>query len=305
MIIHGVEVEDTYAEGFKGVYARFMITAGNFKYLRRAVENIQALPSVVIGRAEGGVEKYLKPNQTIDGRVGSIVQVWGVFDDKNPDKSLRKFEKELSYRIRQGVLVVPTTSIFNALNSDKKIDMMGSVGHYGDGYEYEDIVYDRRVIKIPIMMDEFLIERYLGYGFGVAGISLWFFCKDLNSALRISEKALRAVRKVEGVVTPFKVCSAGSKPETKYPEIGPTTNHPYCPTLRERLGIESRVPANVNSIPEIVINGVNVDVIEKALAKAIKSVLNMDGLVKISAANYGGKLGQYRIYLREVIERYL
>ena len=303
-MIDNVEIEDTYAEAFKGIYVRFIITADNLKHLRRAAQHISALPSIVIGRTEGGVERYLKPSETPDGRVGVLVQVWGAYDEKNPEKSIQKFEKELSYRIRQGVLVVPTTRIFNALNSPYRLDMMERVGHCGDGYEEEDVMCGRKVIKIPIMMGEFIIERYLNYNFGVAGVGLWYFCKDVESAIKVSEKALKAIKTVEGVITPFNVCSAGSKPETKFPEIGPTTNHPYCPTLKEKLGSESKVPPNVNSIPEIVINGINVDVVMKAIAKGIRAVIGMDGLVKISAANYEGKLGQFKIYLREVLSKY-
>jgi formylmethanofuran--tetrahydromethanopterin N-formyltransferase len=125
-------------------------------------------------------------------------------------------------------------------------------------------------------------------------------CRDEDSALKAGDKALEAIHTVEGVVTPFDICSAGSKPETNYPEIGPTTNHPYCPSLKGKIP-DSKVPDGVNSIPEIVINGVSLDAVKKAMKEAINAVRDMNGVVKISAGNYGGKLGKHRIYLRELL----
>jgi len=292
------EVEDTFAEAFDGLFCRILITAKDEKRLRRAAYGSTALPMVVVGRAEGGVEKWLSRNQTLDRRIGALVQFWGGIDESKPfEASLKRFVKEVSYRIRQEILVEPTTCVFNALNSTTKFDVMDSVGHCGDGYEWEEDYVGRRVINIPIMMPSFRIERYLGYGVGVSGGNLWLMSQDENSALKAGDKALEAIHKVEGVVTPFDICSAGSKPETKYPEIGPTTNHPYCPSLKDKIP-DSKVTDGVNSIPEIVINGVTLDAVKEAMRAGINAVKDMSGVIRISAGNYGGKLGKHKIYLK-------
>jgi len=295
------EIEDTYAEAYDGLFCRIMITAKDEKLLKRAAYGSTALPMGVVGRGEGGVEKWLTPTETPDRRVGAVVQFWGGISESKPfEASLRKFFKEVSYRIRQEILVEPTTCVFNALDSDTRFDVMDSIGHCGDGYEWEEEYAGRRVINIPIMMPGFRIERYLGYGIGVSGGNIWLMCRDEDSALKAGDKALQAIHKVEGVVTPFDICSAGSKPETKFPEIGPTTNHPYCPSLRGKVP-DSKVPRGVNSIPEIVINGVSLSAVKKAMSAAIKATKSMDGVVRISAGNYGGKLGKHRIFLRELL----
>ncbi len=296
------EIEDTYAEAFDGLFCRILITAKDEKRLKRAAYGCTALPMVVVGRTEGGVEKWLSKAETPDKRLGSIVQFWGAINESKPfNVSLKKFIKEVSYRIRQEILVEPTTSVLNALDSDKKFDVMDSIGHCGDGYEWEEEYHGRHVINIPLMMSGFRIERYLGYGIGVSGGNLWLLCKDENSALEAGDKALEAIHGVEGVVTPFDVCSAGSKPETHYPEIGPTTNHLYCPTLKNKIP-DSKVPEGVNSIPEIVINGMSLEAVKKAMKAAIYAVKDSDGVLRISAGNYGGKLGKHKIYLRELVE---
>jgi len=295
------EIENTYAEAFDGLYCRIIITAKDENRLKRAAYGCTALPMVVVGRTEGGIEKWLNPKQTPDKRLGAIVQLWGTVDESKPlGISLKKFGKEISYRIRQEILVEPTTCVFNALNSDMKIDTMGMVGHCGDGYEWEEEYHGRKVINIPLMMPGFRIERYLGYGIGVSGGNVWLMCRDEDSALKAGDKVLEAIHKVVGVITPFDICSAGSKPETNYPEIGPTTNHLYCPSLKGNLP-NSKVPDGVNSIPEIVINGVSLAAVKKAMKVTIDAVKDMNGVVKISAGNYGGKLGKHRIYLRELL----
>jgi formylmethanofuran--tetrahydromethanopterin N-formyltransferase len=297
-----VEIEDTYAEAFTGIFCRVIITADDARTLRSAAEDSTATPSVVIGRVEGGVEKWLSEKETPDQRKGAILQFWGETNRKTSlADSLKRFETELSYRIRQDILVKPFTAVFDALpNAEGKMDMMTRVGHCGDGYEWIEKRYGREVIVVPIMVPDFIIERYLGYAHGVMGANFWVMCKTKRALKKAGEKALEAIHKVSGVVTPFDVCSAGSKPETRFPWIGPTTNHPYSPSLKQRLGKASMVPEQVRYIPEIVINGISMQAVKEAIKAGIEAVLNVDGVVRISAGNYDGKLGEFKIYLREL-----
>jgi formylmethanofuran--tetrahydromethanopterin N-formyltransferase len=112
---------------------------------------------------------------------------------------------------------------------------------------------------------------------------------------------LRAINKLYGAVTTFDICSAGSKPETHYPQIGPTTNHQYCPSLKAKLGKDSKVPDSVGYIAEIVYNGISMNAVKEATKVGIKAVLDVEGVVRVSAGNYGGKLGEYKIPLREIL----
>jgi formylmethanofuran--tetrahydromethanopterin N-formyltransferase len=296
------EIEDTYAEAFDGIVSRVVVTADHKEVLEKAAEDVTATPSIVIGRIEGGIEKWLDKQETPDGRNGAILQFWGGIDENKPvEESVKRFETELSFRIRQDILVKPFTAVFDALpKADGKMGMMERVGHCGDGFEWEEQRYGRNMIVVPLMVSNFLIERELGYARGVMGANFWFMCKTKRAVMEGGRKALDAIHQVPGVITPFDVCSAGSKPETKFPLIGPTTNHPYCPTLKERLGEESKVPEGVNYIPEIVINGVSLEAVKEAMKAGIRSASKVDGVVRISAGNYGGKLGKHRIYLREL-----
>jgi len=290
-----MEVEDTYCEAFEGIYTRLIVTAKYRYLLEKAVKSATALPSTVFGESEAGVERWLSPKETPDGRIGAIIQIWVPKTKKFIDILMR----EMGKRIRQGILVVPTTRVFNACEGEK-IDVEINVGRCGDGYEWFEKRWGKEVIVVPIMFGEFVIERYICYNEGVAGGNLWFFCRDEESALEVGERAVEALKDVEGIITPFDVCSAGSKPETKFPEIGPTTNHPYCPILRDKIP-DSKVPKGVRSIPEIVINGISLNAVKRAMKICIEVGMDVDGVVKISAGNYGGKLGKYKIYLKELI----
>jgi formylmethanofuran--tetrahydromethanopterin N-formyltransferase len=298
-------IEDTFAEAFDGIYCRTIVTADDKNTLKRAAEDASATPSGVIGRLDNGIERWLTEKETPDKRKGAILQFWKGLDREKPiEDTIKRFEKELSYRIRQDILVKPFTDVFDALSvkPEGKIDMMERVGHCGDGFEWEKRVYGRPMIVVPLMVPDFLMERYIGYARGIAGGNFWIMCKTKTAVMNAGRVALEAINRVEGVITPFHVCSAGSKTETKFPLIGPTTNHPYCPSLKDKLAGISKVPRNVNYIPEIVINGISTDAVKEAMKVGIAAALTVDGVVRISAGNYAGRLGDHKIHLRELFQ---
>lgn len=294
-------VENTYCEAFEGLVVQLMVTAQDQEFLNRAANAFTALPSTVFGDAEGGIVRWLSEKDTIDGRLGAIVQLWVTGTGK---KSQAKFYDQLGRRMRQGILVVPTTAVFDSYPNkiETKFNMMNNVGHCGDGYEEIIEKFGRNLISVPIMMGyDFLIEQELSYAKGVMGGNLWLFCDSVNSGIKIGREAVKIIAEIDNVCTTFDVCSAGSKPETNFPEIGPSTNHPFCPTLKDKLSLEEfKVPEGVKSIPEIVFNGIDIDSIKEAMSKSIQGIIDMEGLIKISSGNYGGKLGKFKIYLREL-----
>ncbi len=299
-----MEIVDTYCEAFEGLVVQLMVTAQDAKFLNRATNAFTALPSTVFGDAEGGIVRWLSEKETIDGRFGAIVQLWVNGTDK---KAIAKFYEQLGRRIRQGILIVPTTAVFDYYpgNTEFKFNMMNNVGHCGDGYEWIVERFNRKLINVPIMMGhDFLIEEDISYTKGVMGGNLWLFCDSIESGIKVGREGVKILAELDDVCTTFDVCSAGSKPvppDAKYPEIGPSTNHPFCPTLKEKLSSdEFQVPAGVKSIPELVFNGLQLDTVKLAMQRTIEGISALDGLLKISAGNYGGKLGKFKIYLREL-----
>lgn len=133
------------------------------------------------------------------------------------------------------------------------------------------------------------------------GGNFWYMCRTKKAVLKAGRKALKAISNIEGVITPFDICSAGSKPETSFPQIGPTTNHFYCPSLKAKIGSESKVPKGVRYIPEIVINGLTLKAVKEAIKAGAEAASSVNGVVRISAGNYGGKLGVHKIFLKELL----
>ncbi|HUU78020.1 MAG TPA: formylmethanofuran--tetrahydromethanopterin N-formyltransferase [candidate division Zixibacteria bacterium] len=304
MMLNGVEVEDTYCEAFEGIVSRLLVTLRDEQLMQYTAAQCSALPSIVVGRTEAGVERWVRGDETPDNNHGFILQVWGELDPENPEKSLKKFYKELGLRIRQGILVIPTTTVFNYLDSEEKFDLMENVGYCGDVYQNDVELYDRNMIKIPLMMGDWFIERKVGYQMGVSGGNLWFMCDSEKTALKAGKRVLNALYPMKNIITPFAICSAGSKTVydgQPHPEIGPTTNHSYCPTLREQIE-DSKVPEGVTSIPEIVINGLTMEDVRDAMKIAMKEVIKVKGVLKISAGNFGGTLGKHKITLRSLWE---
>jgi formylmethanofuran--tetrahydromethanopterin N-formyltransferase len=198
------------------------------------------------------------------------------------------------------VLTCPTTACFNVLPSEEKWFPLGrKVSYFGDGYQFKTERHGRRVRVIPILSGEFVIERRCGFADGLMGGNLWFFGATVDAALEAAKLAAAAASQTPGVILPFPggIASSGSKAGSKYKFAIASTFAEYCPTLRNKPGVESRLPEGVVSVQEIVINGDGLQSIIAATQAAIEASKNVDGLLTISAGNYNGRLGKSFIYL--------
>jgi formylmethanofuran--tetrahydromethanopterin N-formyltransferase len=202
-------------------------------------------------------------------------------------------------RISQNVLTCPTTACFNLLDTDPYFKLGRKIAFFGDGWQFRDERFGRKVWVIPILGGEFCLDRRFGFADGLMGGNLWFLGKDLDAALLAAEKGQAAAAKEPGVILPFPggIAASGSKAGSRYKFSIASTYEKFCPTLREKLGAESGVPDGVGSIMEIIINGRDLASIVRATQAAIAAAVETPGLVRISAGNYGGRLGKSFIYL--------
>jgi len=197
------------------------------------------------------------------------------------------------------VLTCPTTACFNMLDSETYFRLGRKIAFFGDGFQFRDVRHGRKVWMIPILGGEFAIERRFGYLDGLMGGNLWFMGRDLDAALQAAERGTAAVQATPGVIMPFPggIAASGSKAGSRYKFAIASTYEAFCPTLRDKLGEQSRVPEGVGSIMEIIINGRDLATIAQATHAAIAAAVDTPGLVKISAGNYGGRLGKSFVYL--------
>lgn len=295
-------VDDTYAEAFRSIYAEVLITARDRTWLQHACNAATGhASSSIFCDCEAGVDRFVGPGgdesfDTPDGRPGAIVQFHVPRFKKDREKLL---EKVLLHRLSQNVLTCPTTACFNLLDTDPYFKLGRKLSFFGDGYQVRDDRFGRKVWVIPTMGGEFVIDRRFGFKDGVMGGNLWFFADSVDSSLAAAEAGVRALDLVPGTIAPFPggIASSGSKAGSSYSFLFASTNHPFCPTLRNKLREQSQVPENVASIMEIIINGRDLKTVFEATQAIIRATVNSPGLSRISAGNYGGRLGKSFVYL--------
>lgn len=299
------ELDDTYAEAFRSIYAEVLITARDQTWLQHAVNACTGnASSTILCDCEAGLDRFVGPGssdqsgfQTPDGRPGAIVQFHVPRFRKDRVQAL---EKSLLVRISQNVLTCPTTSCFNLISTEDQYFKLGKkLAYFGDGYQFRSQRYGRDVWVVPILGGEFFLDRRFGYRDGLMGGNLWYMGESLDAALLATEKGVAAAQAVPNVIMPFPggIAASGSKAGSKYSFSIASTYENYCPTLREQLGDQCRLPEGVHSVMEIIFNGQDLPSIQAATQAAIKASLDSPGLIKISAGNYGGRLGKSFIYL--------
>jgi len=276
---------------------RVLITADNEKWALTAARDATGFAaSIIMSPAEAGVEGVMASDETPDGRVGALIQIY--------HRTRSELKAQMILRIGQCVMTCPTTAAFDALPEAKRRLKVGrSLRLFGDGFQKRDEMGGRRVWRIPVMEGEFIVEDRFGATEAIAGGNLLIMAESRGAGLQAAETASSAIlQKVEKVILPFPggICRSGSKAGSMKYKLRASTNHPFCPKLK-KIVADSQVPENANSIYEIVVNGLNLDVVKGAMAEGIRAAVKTPGVVKISAANFGGKLGPYQASLKEVL----
>lgn len=293
-----VRIENTYAEAFRSIYAEVLITAKNKFWLDQAVMAATGhASSTIMCDCEAGLDHYVDPQDSPDGRMGAVCQFHVPRFIKNRERHL---EKVLIARLSQNVLTCPTATVFNHLQSDTFFKLGKKIAYFGDGHQFRDVRNQLPVWVIPIMGGEFVLSRRFGYKDGIMGGNLWFMGHTQDFAIDAAYTAAKAADATLGVVTTFPggVAASASKAGSKYPFLFASTYEDFCPTLRTKLGVQSKVPDGVTSIMEIIINGQDLETVTKATHNALDATCHLDGLELITAGNYGGRLGKSFIHLR-------
>ncbi|MCZ3366110.1 formylmethanofuran--tetrahydromethanopterin N-formyltransferase [Methanobacterium veterum] len=296
MEINGVEIEDTFAEAFGIQVSRILVTAATKKLAKIAATEATGYGTSVIGcPAEAGIDCYVPPEETPDGRPGYMIMICNM--------SKKKLDHELLERVGMCLLTAATTAAFDALDdADEKLNVGFKLKFFGDGFEKELNIDGRTVYSVPIMSGDFLVEGEFGIKSGIAGGNFFIMGDSQSSALIAAEAAVDAIGAVEGAITPFPggVVASGSKVgSNKYKFLGASTNEKMCVTLKNEVE-DSDIPADVNGVYEIVIDGASEEAVKEAMKVGITAATKVPGVLKISAGNFGGNLGTCNIKLHEI-----
>lgn len=298
MELNGVEIEDTFAEAFDMQVARILMTADTATWAKNCAQSAAGFATSVIEcKVEAGIDRIIPKTETPDKRPG-ITLLFAALKSKDLAKQLRK-------RTGQCILTCPTSAVFNALdNAEEWVDVGDQLRYFGDGFEDRKRIGEKLLLwRIPVIEGEFIIEEKFGIKKGVGGGNLILMGKTPKSTLKATEAAVDAIYEVDGCVAPFPggICRSGSQVGSKYDFLKASTNVKLCPTLREQIP-DSLVPPNVNSVLEIVLNGMSKNAVQDGMRAALHAAAKVPGLVCVTAANFGGKLGQHKLHLKSIID---
>ena len=294
MKIHGAGILDTYAEAFPAWVSRILITAERREWAYRAAREASGFATSKIGcPCEAGIEEAVPPEETPDGRPGVSILLFG---------EKKQMKVHVASRVSQCILPVPTCSAFDGF-PDAESRFYTRMHYFGDSYEERCTVGGRRCWKIPTMEGEYVGEERFGTVKGIAGGNFLVMGKDRGSALFAAEAAAQAIAGMKGVASTFPggIVASGSKVgcrNYRFP-MPASTNHPWCPTLKGRIR-DSLVPEGVQSIYELVINGVDEGSVRHAMRRGIEAATGTGKVLYIGASNFGGKLGQYQFRLLDL-----
>jgi formylmethanofuran--tetrahydromethanopterin N-formyltransferase len=295
---NGVRIVDTFAEAFDMRAARVVITAATPGWARTAAQSMAGFATSVIGcKVEAGIEAELPPGETSDGRPGVSVLLFAF--------NAEGLASRLVDRVGQTVLTCPTTACFDGLpEASERVTVGGVLRHFGDRLQSSKFLDGRRFWRIPVMEGEFLVEEAFGVQGAIGGGNFLILGSDPGAVLAAAEAAVEAMRKVPRAILPFPggIVRSGSKVGARrYKNMVASTNDAYCPTVRGRVGVASALPDGVNSVLEIVVDGLDRPAIERALGVGIKAACR-PGVIEISAGNYGGRLGKHHFSLHALLE---
>lgn len=297
MQIHNVAIDDTFAEAFDMKVTRLVLTAGDRQWVSEAAAAMTGFgTSVIACGVEIAVAEELSAEQTPDGRPGVAILAFAV--------SGKELEKQIPRRAGQCVLTCPTTALFSGMEGEKQIPLGNHLRFYGDGYQLSKSLRGRRYWRIPVMDGEFLCEASVGRGEGVGGGNFLMIGTSIEVVSRACRAATRAIAGLPQVITPFAggATRSGSKVGSKYASMIASTNEAFCPSLRGVVA--SQLREQEHAVLEIVIDGLTSSDVAAAMRVGIHAACKEaggDGLLRITAGNYGGKLGRHHFHLQQVL----
>lgn len=295
MKIRGVFIEDTFAEAFTMRSARLIITARSTRWVREAALKLTGFATSVIGcKCEAGIERELTEAETPDGRPGVSILLMVMSKDE--------LAKRLIERVGQTILTCPTTACYDGLpEAPDRLKVGSALRYFGDGFPASKVIGGQRFWRIPVMEGEFLVSETFGMVKCIGGGNFLILAEDADKALASAEAAVDAMHGMPGIILPFPggVVRSGSKVGSKTSKtMIASTNDAYCPTLRAVT--KTALPETVNSVLEIVVNGLDAAAVSASMRAGIEAACR-PGVVSITAGNYGGKLGPFHFHLRRIL----
>ncbi|CAN5476835.1 formylmethanofuran--tetrahydromethanopterin N-formyltransferase [soil metagenome] len=298
VVRNGVTIDDTFAEAFPMKATRLVITAHNLTWAHHAAASLTGFATSVIAcGCEAGIERELSAEETPDGRPGLSVLIFSM--------SGKELAKQVERRVGQCVLTCPTTAVYAGIAEGEAIALGKNLRFFGDGWQISKVIAGVRYWRVPVMDGEFVAQETTAVVKCVGGGNLLLLCTDTDSALAVAEAAVAAMKKLPNVIMPFPggVVRSGSKVGSKYAALSASTNDAFCPSLFG-LAAKSELTEATRCVMEIVIDGLTEADVGEAMRVGMEAGIAIGaagGLLRISAGNYGGKLGPFHFHLQKLL----
>ncbi len=295
---NGVVVDDTFAEAFTMKATRIVVTAHELTWARHAaVAATGFATSVIACGCEAGIERELSADETPDGRPGFALLLFSM--------SGKELAKQIERRVGQCVLTCPTTAVFAGITEGEAVALGKNLRFFGDGWQLSKVIAGVRYWRVPVMDGEFVAQETTAVVKAVGGGNFLMLARDTESALRVAEAAVDAMRALANVIMPFPggVVRSGSKVGSKYAALNASTNEAFCPSLCG-LVAESEITPETRCVLEIVVDGLTEADVSAAMRAGMRACIAIGpagGLLRLSAGNYGGKLGPHHFHLHRVL----
>ncbi|TXC65767.1 formylmethanofuran--tetrahydromethanopterin N-formyltransferase [Piscinibacter aquaticus] len=298
LIRNGVTIDQTFAEAFPMKATRLVITAHTLEWARHAaVAATGFATSVIACGCEAGIERELPTSDTPDGRPGVAVLIFAM--------SGKELTKQIERRVGQCVLTCPTTAVYAGIDEGEAVALGKNLRFFGDGWQTSKMIGGKRYWRVPVMDGEFVAQETTAVVKGVGGGNLLLLARDTDAALAAAEAAVAAMKKLPNVIMPFPggVVRSGSKVGSKYPALGASTNDAFCPSL---VGLvkKTELTSETRCVMEVVIDGLTDTDVAAAMRVGMEAGIALGaagGLLRISAGNYGGKLGPFHFHLHKLL----
>ncbi|WP_298830824.1 formylmethanofuran--tetrahydromethanopterin N-formyltransferase [uncultured Piscinibacter sp.] len=295
---NGVAIDETFAEAFPMKATRLLITAHTLDWARHAaVAATGFATSVIACGCEAGIEREIPAGETPDGRPGVAVLIFAM--------SGKELAKQIERRVGQCVLTCPTTAVYAGIAEGEAVALGKNLRFFGDGWQTSKMIGGKRYWRVPVMDGEFVAQETTAVVKGVGGGNLLLLARDTDAALAAAEAAVAAMKKLPNVIMPFPggVVRSGSKVGSKYPALGASTNDAFCPSL-VGLVASTELTGETRCVMEIVIDGLTEADVGAAMRVGMEAGIALGaagGLLRISAGNYGGKLGPFHFHLHKLM----
>jgi formylmethanofuran--tetrahydromethanopterin N-formyltransferase len=217
----------------------------------------------------------------------------------------KELAKQIERRVGQCVMTCPTTSVFAGLDDGEPVALAKNLRFCGDGGQTAKLIGGKRYWRVPVMDGEFVGEETTAVVKAVGGGNLLLLARDTDAALAGASAAADAMRRLRGVVLPFPggVVRSGSKVGSKYASLSASTNDAFCPSLAG-IAPSTELTPDVKCVMEIVIDGLTDKIVAEAMRVGLAAIVARGaaaGVTRISAGNYGGKLGPFLFHLKELV----